>query len=306
MAVLEKALSDEFERLHAEGQELVRQGRLKDAAEFFATSLAEAEAAGNHRLADRAFCNLCSVDIALSSGAPLSGSAANRLREILLRNDDPVNCRLAAYVLSRAYELRKEVRKGLFYARVAFDRSEQLGRADWIGSSRNQIGNLLVVRSLFREAMEEYRGALDSHPEEAAERRALIEANLAYCHLVQGNLDPAFTLLYRALRLLRRRGSVRGQMVVHVDLCYAHQEAGRLASALRHGLRGLRLAEEVAEPDSVKNALYLLGQTYRLLGEEEEARRCFRRLQDEFYPGSTGIPEFLMAIDVRKMINLRA
>ena len=123
---------------------------------------------------------------------------------------------------------------------------------------------------------------------------------------MRGHRRKGFELLYRSLRTLRRLGARREQVNAHVDLCYAHLDAGRLDSAIRHGQKGLALAEEFSDADATKNALYLLGQAANLLGDREAAHRSFLRLQEQFYPGSSGIPEFLMAIDVRKMINLRA
>ena len=46
-----------------------------------------------------------------------------RLREILVRNVDPVNCRIAAYNIARHYELTKNYKKSLFYARITLGRA---------------------------------------------------------------------------------------------------------------------------------------------------------------------------------------
>lgn len=305
-AAADPAVRGEFERLQAAGQEAARAGRLQEAEEILSRALACAEREGDSHRIDLAVCNLYALTVVFDRVEPLGGGAMNRLREILLRNRDQTHCFLASYILSRAYELRKESRKGLFYSRVALDRSRLLDREDWVGSSRNQIGNLLVLQSCFDEAAREYRGALAAQPQAAEERRAIIEVNLAYCLLMAGDRATAFQLLYRCLRTLRRLGSLRGQMFAHVDLCYGHLDLGRHDDARRHGERGLALAEALGEADSIKNALYLLGQTYHLLEDDATARSAFGRLQDEFYPGSTGIADFLLAVDVRKMINLRA
>lgn len=306
MANLDKPMLDEFEQLQADGQAAFKAGRLEEAEEILSRAVAWAEAEEVPQRIDLAFCNLCAVRVAYDGVQPLDGQAMNRLREILVRNQDQTNSRLAAYNLCRAYEMRKENRKGLFYARIALDRSLLLGRRDWVGSCHNQIGNFLVAQSNFEEAAGEYRCALECHPSEAVERCAIIEVNLAYCFLMRGDRQTAFRSLYRCLRTLRRLGAQRGQMFAHIDLCFAHLEAGRHRDALRHGERGLALAETLGEADSAKNALYLLGQASHLLGDEGAARHYFRRLAEEFYPGSSGIADFLLAVDVRKLINLRA
>lgn len=298
--------ANEFERLQACGQTAFERGSLQEAVELLSKALELAEATGDGQRIDLAFCNLSSARIVLDGDRPLDPSAMNRLREILLRNQDLTNCFLAAYNLARIYELKKDSRKGLFYARIALDRSQLLGREVWIASSRNQIGNFLLAQSYFGEAAAEYQSALDLYPESAVERRALVRLNVGYSLVVRGELGTAYEVIYPALRELRRLGSVRGQMFAHLDLCFAHLEGRRYRDALRHGERGLELAESLGEVDAVKNGLYLLGQSSYLLGDEEAAGWYFSRLESEFYPGSTGISEFLMAVDVRKMINLRA
>lgn len=306
MTVDDKPLTSEFERLQSQGQSAFEQGRIEEAIALLTSALEWAEERADQRRCDLAFCNLCSATVGLDSLEPLPAEAMNRLREILLRNEDLTNCRLAAYVLARVYELKKESRKGLFYARIGLERSQLLKRRDWMASSHNQIGNLLMAQSHFEQAAAEYGQALELQPAGAEERRLLILVNLAYSLLAREYLQRGFELLHLCLRYSRRLGFIRAEMFTRIDLCYAHLEAGRYRDAIRHGKRGLQLAEELGEADSVKNALYLLGQAAHLTGDADTARRTFCRLQDEFYPGSTGIASFLMAIDVRKMINLRA
>ena len=68
----------------------------------------------------------------------------------------------------------------------------------------------------------------------------------------------------------------------------------------------LELAERTQQRDSVKNALYLLGETAHLNGDDEGARRYFTRLQSDFFPDEVYLPGFLMTVDIRKLINLHA
>lgn len=297
----------DFDRLQALGQEALDQERMEEALGFYRRALTWAEERRDQTPTDLAFCNVCAVNIQLRAAyQPLTMEEMQRLREILMRNEDGVNCRLAAYNLSRVYEHLKESRKGLFYARIALDRSNHLARPDWIASSHNQIGNLLVMQSFFENGAGEYASALALLPARETARRAQIGINVAYCHLMLGRRGHAFELLYSCLRTLRREGVQRGQMFAHLDLCYCHLEVERYRDALRHGLKSLALAEQLGEDDTVKNSLYLVGQATHLLGNDGDAEGYFSRLQERFYPGSSGIPEFLMAIDVRKMINLRA
>lgn len=298
--------SDAFERLRVEAIAAFEAGRLEESANLLEEALDLAEGQDDPRRVDLAFCNLFGVRLSLDRQVAVTPDVMTRLREILLRNQDMTNCRLAAYNLARAYEHLKETRKGLFYARIAFDRSQLLERRDWVASSHNQIGSFLLAQSFFDEAAAEYEEALSVHPETSALRRALLEGNLGYCSVVRGDLDRGFELLYKSLRGLRRLEARPEQAVAHVDLCYAHLEAGRPADAIRHGNRALELAEEFGETDALKNALYLLGEASDLVGDDVTARACFTRLQEEFYPGSPFIPELLLTVNVRGMINLRA
>ena len=68
----------------------------------------------------------------------------------------------------------------------------------------------------------------------------------------------------------------------------------------------MRLAEKTNYSDGVKNSLYLLGEVASLRGDADAAHESFTRLQAEFYPGQTYLPSFLLAVDVRKLVNLHA
>lgn len=297
---------DLFDALQERGQSSFERGSIPEGFALLREAHAYASSLGDRRRADLAFCNLCSAAVGFAGQESLAPEEMARLREILMRNEDGINCRLAAYVLSRAYELRKEARKGLFYARLSLDRAQILERPDWIASSHNQIGNLLIVQSFFDEAAGHYEQALKLHPEQALERRALIEINLAYADLMRGNRRRALSSLYQCLRLARRLGAAREARHAHLDLCFAHLEMGRYRDAVRHGSKGLALAEQLGDIDGLKNALYLLGEASHLMGDSATARLYFARLQAEFYPTSNGITDFLLAVDVRKIINLRA
>jgi hypothetical protein len=50
----------------------------------------------------------------------------------------------------------------------------------------------------------------------------------------------------------------------------------------------------------------LLGEAYNELGCHSTARDYFTRLQKRFYPDAVHVPELLMAVDVRSLINLKA
>ncbi len=292
---------NDFEDLNELGRQAIDAGRIEDALSFYQQASAIAHGLGDRRLQDLALCNLSAAAIALGCG----DDEVPRLREILLRGDDPANCRLAAYNIARFHEDKKDFKKSLFYARIARDRSELLDRVDWIASSHNQIGNALLAQSLIEDACAHYETAL-SLSREPGIRRALMLDNLGYCRVLQNRLAESYPLFYESLAMLRRIGAERYQLCPRLDLCFAHLEAGRLQHAERHGRKALALAEAIGDHDAIKNALYLLGETANLEGDDERAREHFSRLQRSYFPDQPYLPSFLMAIDVRKLINLKA
>ena len=277
-------------------------GRLEEARRHYAASLSAAERAGDEETIDRAFCNHAIVAISLGEGE----ETIPRLCEIVLRNRSAVTGFLAANNVARACELRGDHRKGLFYARIARQRAEAVGRPEWVAAAINQAANLLLAESYFDKAAGLYREALALVPAEDSSRQLTYMANMGYCELVLGNSRAGLAVLYRCLRSARRRGWERLEMIARIDLCYAHLELGRLEAAERHGRRGLEIGESMGETDWVKNALYLLGEVAVLSGSASRGYAWFHELQHRFYPEQPHLPELLLAVDVRKLINLRA
>jgi tetratricopeptide (TPR) repeat protein len=292
----------EFDELRSRGQRAVEAGRLAEAEEAFDRALAWARQHGTDRQADLALCNRAAVAIELRCDE----DEVARLRQVLLRNGDATNCLLAAYHISIYYQFSKNHKKSLFYARIAQSRAELLGRSTLLASSHNQLGNALLGETFVEEACGEYEKALELMPDDASVWRARILDNLGYCRILQGRHDEAYTMLYQSLGLLRRLDAERYQVSTRLDLCFAHLETGRYQHARRQGLAALRLAEKTGQVDSVKNALYLLGEAANLSGDLDTASGYFTELQQGYFPGATYLPGFLLAVDVRKLINLHA
>lgn len=300
------AFRERFDALLSSGRHDFETDHLESSLQLFEEAQALAREAGDHRSEDRAFVNICAVRMTLERTAGLSGEMFNRLREILIAGEDEVNCRLAAYNLARAYEFKKEVRKGLFYARIARDRSRDLGHEDWLASSLNQLANLLLAESRFDDACADYQEALALMPTTPARRRALVEDNLGYAYVMLGKNREGLGLLYGALRTLVRLGARRDSIVPRLDLAFTLLDLGRYRPAARHAAQALALAEEFGEQDSIKNALFLLGEAANLAGDTDTALDLFSRLERRYFPGATHLAECLLTVNVRKLINLRA
>ena len=294
--------SREFEQRKDLWQKAIEAGRLEEAETVIEEALAWARQHGDSRQVDSVICARAAVTIHLGRGE----SEVPLLREILLRNSDAGNCRLAAYHISIHYQFAKNYKKSLFYARLARDRSELLGRRDWLASSHNQLGNALLGDSIVEQACPEYEKALDLIPGDASVWRARILNNLGYCRILQNRFAEGYSQLYESLQILRRLDNERYQVGPRLDLCFAHLETGRYRHAQRQGAMALLLAEKTQQVEAAKNALYLLGEAANLSGDIDTAHGFFARLQQEFFPQADYLPGFLLAVDVRKLINLHA
>ena len=277
-------------------------GRLDEALVHLATCLALAKSNQDEELEERVLCARASIAFLRGEGEELIPG----LCQIVLRNRSQINGFLAANNVARACELRRDYRKGLFYARIARERAAALGRPEWVAAALNQIANLLLAESYFDQAAGLYREALALVPPEDSSRQLTYMVNLGYCELVLGNTRQGLGVLYGCLRNARRQRWERLEMIARIDLCYAHLEMGRLEAAERHGRRGLEIGEAIGETDWVKNALYLLGEVAVLSGSASRGYAWFHELQHRFYPEQPHLPELLLAVDVRKLINLRA
>jgi tetratricopeptide (TPR) repeat protein len=291
-----------FEELRNRGQQAIDAGQLEAAVEILQEAVDLAAERGDTRLIDLTVCNRAAALVELGRGE----GELPRLREILVRNNDPVNCRIAAYTIARHYEVTKNYKKALFYARITLDRSALLDRRDWLASSHNLIGNTLLAESYIEPACAEYEKALELIPGEPTPALAKILINIGYCRILERRHAEGYRLLYRSLRLLRRFGARKYEVLARLDLCFAHLETQHYRLARRQGMLALGLAESIGDSASVKNALYLLGEVANLDGDIETARGHFERLQQDFFPEAGYLPEFLLAVDIRKLVNLHA
>jgi tetratricopeptide (TPR) repeat protein len=285
-----------------EGVRHTRAGRLRRAATAFARAERLGEEAAMEALVDRARVFRVAVEMELGT---LAGQAAV-LQRVLLRSHDPEVCFFAAYNTARCYDLEKSFRKATFYARQALRWAASTGRDDYRAMGHNMVGNLHLVECAFEDARTEYRRALALMPEEPGAARALVLDNLGYCELVLGNLPDGFTLLYSSLRMLSHLRVPELRPRPRLSLAFGYLEIGRFDHAARHAEAALAEARTAGDETSVKNALYLLGQTYNLEGDARRARSYFCELQRTFYPENGAIPDFLLAIDVRRIIHLKA
>jgi hypothetical protein len=295
-----QTLAARLDALRAQGLDRLRAGDL-DGAHAAADAACALLADGADRAElDRWLCNRAAIAIELRRGA----AELAPLREVLMRNGGGELAWQAAYHLARHYEWEKNFRKSLFYAQIATDRAAELGDAERLRGSRNLLGNALLGLSRAAEAAAAYRDGLAAAGREDAERGVLL-GNLGYCEVLAGRLRAGRSLLLQSLRRVRGARPLY-ELRTRLDLSFAALEATRYGCAARHGRLALAMARALGDLDATKNALYLLGEAAQLAGDAERARATFAALQSEFFPGQPYLAGFLMAFDVRRVVNLHA
>jgi tetratricopeptide (TPR) repeat protein len=292
----------QFRTLRDRGVEALRAGELRAALACFDDAAEAAGASGDAELVDLAGCNRAAIQIELGEG----GTALADMRAVLLRSRNPQTCMVAATNAARIHDLAKDYKKGLFYARLARDHAEVTGDASQLASVRNLAANLLLAESHVEDAAREYEAALAMMPEEDPVWRARALGNLGYCRVLQQRLPEAFSLLRRATAELRQLEAPLYLVSPLTDLAFAHLEADQPQSAREAAEEALELAREHDDESGVKNALYLLGEAAGMLGDVPAARACFSELQQRYYPDKPFVCDFLLSVDVRKIVNLRA
>ncbi len=300
----------DFKTLRDRARQLGDSGSYREAAVLFLRAAEAATASGNADQADMALCDWGAAETELGNGTEVMPE----LRRILLGSNDAHNCWLASYTLARAHELEGQTRKAVFYAQLSHHHSRHVEREGLTGLSHNLLGNLLVAEGREAEAAAEYRTALRHRENSPPTWVAGAEGNLGYCLLVgairarirRGRMREGLRLIYRSLRTFRREGAVQYSMLPHLDLCFAHLELKRSASAKRHGERALELARRYDDTATIKSSLFLLGHVALLEADKEAARHCFAELGQRFYPDQVGLTDLLMSVDLRQVVNLRA
>lgn len=295
-------LAASYDELRDRGKAEVEAGELASALRTFDAALEVAKQTGDQDKVDLAQCNRTAVTM---RQGPL-GDGFGILREILGRSPHPETKWLAAYNLSWAYEYAREAKKGMFYGRVSLTQALATGDVDLMAKAHNQVANCLLAESHFEEAVTEYQRALSLLPEELSLLRVSIMNNLAYGKIVLGDHKEAFRLLYTCLRWDLRNGVKIYEPWARLDLCYAYLEIGRLRLAWKHGFRALSLAEEIGDHGLISLALFLMGSVEKAGGDLEASFHYFERLQREFYPEVSNLPEMMLVVDARKIVNLRA
>jgi len=275
-------------------------------AELFAEAEAIARGSGDIDLADRAFCNRCSVLVELDQGA----DQIPKLKEILLRSSDNRNRFLAAYCTGVAYYISDDCERAHSYARRATGLAVELGDHSLEHRSLNLVGTLAARASLFEEAEDAFRRCLEAHRSGEGYQRVMaaqVEDNLGYVMLCTDRLYEGLRHCERARADLEELGAEHYLYETLQDLCYGYVLVDDLDRAQECGTRALELAIEYSDEQIAKNCLFLLSEIAVRRGDTFGARRYLHELT-AYYPEagvSEEIIDVFLATDLTTVVNLR-
>ena len=298
-----KARYDELLKL---GEQAIAADDFERAAEIFTDAESIAREMGEIDLADRAFCNRCSVLVELDRGA----DQIPKLKQILLRSNDTRNRFLAAYCTGVAYYISEDLGRAAGYARRATGLAHELGDQNLERRSLNLVGTLAARDSRFAEAEEAFRLCLDAHRDADGYQRVMaaqVEDNLGYVMMCTDRLDEGIRRCEAARAVLEEMGAEHYLYEVLQDLCYGYVLADELGSAFASGERALELAIEHDDQQIAKNCLFLLSEIAVRRGDTFGARRYLHELT-AYYPEagiSEEIIDVFLATDLTTVVNLR-
>ena len=279
----------------------INAGAMSEASSLAAKLVDSAERVGDQVLLDRALCNLAVVEIEQGE----TSSAKRQLTQVLLRSSDQANAYLAAYTLSRAYQVDEDRSKSLRYVTIARRHAEDLGCLERQANCHNQEGYLLLSESEFESAVGHFELALTLLPDTPSTARAALLDNLGYTRVVLGDSRAGFRALFAALRMVHRIGASAWEACQRNSLCFAYLSVDRSDRAIQHGRKALEIGEKYGDRSAVKHALFLLGEAEKRNGNLLLARRLFGRLQADYYPDSPAVSDLLLILNVSNVVNIK-
>jgi tetratricopeptide (TPR) repeat protein len=295
-----------FDELLALGEQAIGADDFEGALFHFEEAERIAREVGEVNLADRAFCNRCSVLVELDRGA----DQIPKLKEILLRSDDTRNRFLAAYCTGVAYYISEDLDRAGSYVRRATGLARELGDQNLERRSLNLVGTLAARDSRFDEAEEAFRLCLEAHRGVDGYQRVMaaqVEDNLGYVMMCTDRLSEGLRHCEAARMALQELGAESYLYEVLQDLCYGYVLVDDLDRAFRCGTEALELAVEHSDQQITKNCLFLLSEIAVRRGDTFGARRYLHELT-AYYPEagiSEDIIDVFLATDLTTVVNLR-
>lgn len=231
-----------------------------------------------------------------------NGPEVQALPMILMRRRNPRHAFLAAYTLLCKFRFEGDYRKAAIYGSQALVLADDIGGEGKANVLLEQ-GSICVLDSRTEEAIGYFEQALEilSGQPGAELSHAIALQNLGYSRMISGEPARGVELIHQALGHLEALGADGFYPESHIDLCYGYLELDELEKARHFGELGLAHATESRQ---IRNAHYLLGEVLYKLGETELAREQFHSLA-RYYPEFANLTNLLLAVDLRRMVNLK-
>ena len=299
-------MKDRYDVLMGLAEEALGADDFELAAELFSDAESIARRHGEVDLADRAFCNRCSVLVELDQGA----DQIPKLKEILLSSSDTRNRFLAAYNTGVAYFISEDFERAHNYARRATALARELDDSSLEHRSLNLVGTLAARASLFDEAEDAFVRCLEAHLNGEGFQRVMaaqVEDNLGYVMMCTERLEEGIDHCEAARATMEELGADHYLFETLQDLCYGYVLTDDLDRAEECGTRALELAIEHSDEQIAKNCLFLLSEIAVRRGDTFGARRYLRELT-AYYPEagvSEEIIDVFLATDLTSVVNLR-
>ncbi|HEX6853363.1 MAG TPA: tetratricopeptide repeat protein [Candidatus Polarisedimenticolaceae bacterium] len=285
------------------GHDALRRGDFEEALDAYRMARDAAIEADDDDAADRIDLNIATTRLQMGDAR----GAEEGLRALLLRASDTRVAFTAAYNLASSLRRQGRLDRALSYARRAEERAAELDDVDAVAPVHTLLGNVLLQQGRLDEARRQYETSLAlrlAQPGDVRFQRAILEENLGYCLLLQGEHAEGITRIATALEIAGDVGDRRCAAECLQDLCYAHLMIGDYPEAGAWGARALDAAREGNYRDLEENCHYLLGELGSRTGDVELRDRHFEALQS-LHPEVPLLREFLTAVDVTGIITLK-
>jgi len=295
---------EQAETFRSQALRLLESGEFHASLGIYDEALAAAHASGDAPFVDWIYA--CRAAAAAEAGP--ADKELVELKRILLRSSDPQTSFRAAFSSSRIYDLKGDLRKALFYSRVASQKAQDTGDPLLIAGAEDARGSFLAVDSRFEEAAAAHENALRISEPPAPVLpffRAHYKNNLGYCWISLDRIEEGLALVHEGFATLEAQGAKAHTVAPLLDLCFGYLKADRYAEARYFGEEALERLPLAADPTAEKNCLYLLGETCHLSGDQGAAQRHFDRLA-ALYPEFKNLRAYLDVFDFRNVINLRS
>jgi class 3 adenylate cyclase/tetratricopeptide (TPR) repeat protein len=205
--------------------------------------------------------------------------------------------------LSKIY-LNSEAKEALPYAMLARDLSARLEYEKGSALAFKYIGNAFYLRSMYVEAMENWRQSL-SYFEKLNDIAGIanIQSNIGAIYQNQGNESKALEFLFNSLRNSEEIGDQFriASALINIGSVYQHKTA-TYDKAIQYYLRALPMSEKLQDNDQIGTIVLNIGEIYQVRGNIDSALYYFKKAEQAF---QSTVDISSVYIDIGKVYELK-